>query len=275
MKKTDNFFLIHNYNTIPDQLLKFCNKYIIYDCSSNTEIKSSLHSRNLNVIDVNNTGHNITTYFSYFAENYDSLPDFICLLKGNIIGRHCSEEFFERVYNNKYFTFLYEDKNVELRKNINFLAMENMYLEINDSWYVNSPSHPHKYFNNFNRLLKFIYKNPSIPEYCLFAPGACYIVSKYQIYKHSRTFYVNLNKLMSYGLEPSFPSEAHQIERMLPIIFAANYQENSWMNNEKEFDKKIEIEKSKLNQISTRCNSKKKIFSKLKKYIKYEKRKNE
>ena len=48
---------------------------------------------------------------------------------------------------------------------------------------------------------------------------------------------------MSYGLEPNFPSEAHQIERMMPVIFSANYKVNPWMNNEIEFDKKIEAER--------------------------------
>ena len=65
---------------------------------------------NLPIKDVENTGHNITSYFSYFAEHYDSLPEVLCLLKGNMIGRHCSMEFFQQVCQNKSFTFLYEEK---------------------------------------------------------------------------------------------------------------------------------------------------------------------
>jgi len=49
---------------------------------------------------------------------------------------------------------------------------------------------------------------------------------------------------MTYDLNPNFPSEAHQIERMLPIIFSSNYEVNSWMNNEKEFEERLSHEKT-------------------------------
>ena len=159
---------------------------------------------------------------------------------------------------------------VALKENICSLAMENMYLERNDSWYVSSKEHPHWYFDDFNRLLKFIYVNPTIPEYCLFAPGGCYIVEKNQVLKHSKIFYKNLNKIMSYALEPNFPSEAHQIERMLPIIFTANYAVNDWMDDESEFERRIEIERKKTlendkNLISREQNSFKRLLRKIKK----------
>ena len=233
MNKTDNFFVIHNFNTVPDELIELCQDYIIYDCSTDSNVKEQLHNGQYNVIDVENTGHNITTYFSYFDEHYDNLPEVICLLKGNMIGRHCSREFFEQVYDNKTFTFLYDEKqywdrfskyNENKEKNeigTTFLAMENVYVEKNNSWYVDSPNHPKKYFNDVDDLLRFIYKDPMIPQYCMFSPGACFIVRREQILKHSREFYRNLNKIMNYAMDPSFPSEAHQIERILPIIFTS------------------------------------------------------
>ena len=251
MKKTSNFFLIHNFNTIPSELIELCDDYVIYDCSSQTGVKEKIHSMGLKVKDIPNTGHNITSYFNFFAENYDNLPEVICLLKGNIIGRHCSMDFFRKVYDNKSFTCLYEEKKDEERFSkfdkdgnrnplgMTFLAMENVYLERNDSWYVASENHPKKYFNDFDDLLRFIYKDPIVPQYCFFSPGACYIVRREQILKHSREFYLNLNKLMNYGIAPNFPSEAHQVERMLPIIFESNYEVNEWMNDEEAFDSKL------------------------------------
>ena len=80
MKKTNNFFLIHNFNTIPDELIAMCQDYVIYDCSADNTVKEKLHNGQYNVIDVENTGHNITTYFSFFDEHYDELPEVICLL---------------------------------------------------------------------------------------------------------------------------------------------------------------------------------------------------
>lgn len=117
--------------------------------------------------------------------------------------------------------------------------MENMYVEKNDSWYVQSPNHPKKYFNDVDDLMRFIYQKPMIPQYFAFAPGACYIVRREQIQMHSKAFYLNLNKLMNYGLDPGFPSEAHQIERLLPILFTSHSEVNDWMNDEAAFEKKL------------------------------------
>lgn len=112
MTRTTNFFLIHNFNTIPTELTELCEDYILYDCSNDMNVKKKLAEYNFKVKYVENTGHNITSYFSYFAENYDHLPEVICLLKGNMIGRHCSMEFFREVYDNKSFTFLYDENSI-------------------------------------------------------------------------------------------------------------------------------------------------------------------
>lgn len=255
MKKTDNFFLIHNFNTIPEELLEYCENYLIYDCSTDAAVKAKLQAlvkeKGLYVKEVENTGHNITSYFSFFADNYDNLPEVMCLLKGNMIGRHCSREFFGRVYNDKSFTFLYEEKQYWGRfskydengaKNEpgnTFLALENVYAEKNDSWYAASENHPKKYFDDADDLLRFIYKDPMIPQYFMFASGACYIVRREQVLRHSREFYLNLNKLMNYGLDPGFPSEAHQIERILPIIFTSLSEVHDYMNDEAAFEAKL------------------------------------
>ena len=243
MKKTDTFFVIDNYNTVPTELLEYCKSYKLYDASIDENIPKKLSEHGIEYEKIPRTGHNISTYFKFFADYYEMLPEWLCLTKGHMIGRHCSKEFFESVYDNKYFTYLFSSDN-EIDSEVAFLSMNNMYLEKNDSWkmYISSPNHPHKYFDDYNRLLKFIYQNPIVPRYCQFAPGGCYIISKEQVLKHTKEFYINLNKIMSYGLKPNFPSEAHQIERMLPIIFCANYIENEWMNDEEAFDKKIKEE---------------------------------
>lgn len=251
MQKTNNFFVIHNFNTIPSNLLELCEDYLIYDCSTQTNIKEQLHTMGLHIKDIENTGHNITSYFSYFDEYYDNLPEVICLLKGNMIGRHCSKEFLDQVYNNQSFTFLYEEKQYwdkfskydstgqKNEAGNTFLAMENVYVEKNTSWYAQSDNHPKKYFNDVDDLLRFIYQKPMIPQYCMFAPGACYIVRKEQVLLHDRVFYRNLNKLMNYAVAPNFPSEAHQIERILPILFTSCGKVNDWMENEQAFETKL------------------------------------
>ncbi len=255
MKKTDTFFVIHNFNTVPENLLAYCENYIIYDASTDRNVTEELERKGYRYVHVENTGHNITSYFSYFADHYGELPEYLCLCKGNMLGRHCSEEYFGRVYDNKYFTYLYEDKNIldKLRKQgigtgkgkeegepIECLVSESRYLEENTSWYVESPNHPHRYFDEYNSLLSFVYKKPVLPKYNVFSPGACYILHRSQVTKHTPEFYRNMIKIMNYGLNPSFPSEAHHVERMLPVIFCESYEENEWMNDEALFERKLE-----------------------------------
>lgn len=252
MYQTDNFFLIHNYNTIPENIIAYCKEYLILDASDDTKIKEELKRKGLNTVSVRNTGHNITSYFRYFVENYKELPEVLCLCKGNMIGRHLSEEYFSRVYQNTWFTYLYEEKQYRDKyakkaggsdpdsDSIASLVSESQYIEKNTSWYVESPNHPHRYFDNLDDLLLFMYQDPVLPRFCLFAPGACYIVRREQILKHTPQFYLNMNKLMDYGVAPAFPTEAHMVERLLPVIFEAAYQENEWMNDEQAFDRKLE-----------------------------------
>lgn len=45
---------------------------------------------------------------------------------------------------------------------------------------------------------------------------------------------------MDYGMNPSFPAEAHTVERLLPTIFEAAYVENQWMNDRQALDRKLE-----------------------------------
>ena len=238
MKKTDVFFVIHNYNTVPTHLLDYCVDHVLYDASDDPSVIERLAGWKRRA--VRNTGHNITSYFRYFDESYESLPAFVALLKGNIIGRHVSKEFFDRVYDNHHYTFLYEDRTVRetVNRGVYFLAQENEYLEVNNSWYVDS-RHPKRYFWEYNRLLRFVFKDPVLPEYCLFSPGACYIVTREQVRKRSRQFYVNLHKIMSYVEGSRFPSEAHMVERMLHTIFTACYPVNDWMNDEADFERAL------------------------------------
>lgn len=246
MIKTDTFFLIHNYNTVPSDLLQYCENYILIDASDDAKTIEELDKQGIKYKHVENTGHNLTSYFHYFIDNYEELPEWIALLKGNIIGRHVSKEYFERVYRNKWFTYLYQDKKMWDRykkggdeKSIASLLCEEGYMELNNSWYMNQ-SHSYRYFYDMDDFYRFVYKNPVIPRYCTFSPGGCYIVNREQIQKNSKTFYKNLNTLMEYRKEVNFPAEAFMVERILPWIFTSRYETNSWMENEDDFAAMLE-----------------------------------
>ena len=86
IKKTDNFFVISNYQHDPTHLLDYCDQYIIYEQTNINEIIYDY--KKLNVIHSKHSGHNISDYFQYFIDNYENLPETIALIKGNVFPRH-------------------------------------------------------------------------------------------------------------------------------------------------------------------------------------------
>lgn len=235
LKKTDTFFVISNYNTDPERYLEYCEDYIIYDQSPDQTLRGKLKSKYEKIACVENTGHNISDYFRFFVDHYENLPPWIMLAKGNMIGRHVSQGYFEKVYDNKRYTFLYNDEKPKDTCGVAYHLYEGAFLEINNSWYAFAKTH--KYFTCFNDFLRFIFKDPVIPEWVLFSPGACYIVSKEQVLKYPKAFYRNLCGLVSYTY---FPTEAYMVERALHMIFSANYTLTPWAADEKMFSEQLE-----------------------------------
>jgi hypothetical protein len=235
MKKKDIFFIISNYNTDPECYLSYCSDYLIYDQSTEEPVKLLLREKYQKIQFVENTGHNLSDYFRFFHENWGSLPETMILAKGNMIGRHLSQAFFDRVVNNRVFTHLYEDRTYKEKPGVSSQLFDGHFLEINTSWYMKTK--PHRYFETFNSMLRFIFKDPLIPAWLVFSPGACYIVPREHVQHYPASFWLNLKNLVSYTY---FPAEAYVIERMLPIIFSNTYELNPWMIDSELFNAELE-----------------------------------
>lgn len=234
MDKTDTFFVISNFNTDPEQYLNYCKDYHIYDQSRDVALKERLKNKYTKISFVENTGHNISDYFRFFIDHYDNLPQYMMLAKGNMIGRHVTRDYFNSVYNNKYYTPMYDDRSWVDKRGVAYQLYDGAFLEKNNAWYASAK--PHKYFRTYNDLLLFVFKAPIVAKWLLFSPGACYIVTKEQVLKYPKEFYENLKYLVSYIY---FPSEAYHVERMLNIIFNVNYELNPYMENVSSFQREL------------------------------------
>ena len=234
MKKTDTFFIISNYNTDPEQYLNYCEDYHIYDQSQDIKIREDLKNKYTKISFVENTGHNISDYFRFFIDNYESLPQHMMLAKGNMIGRHVTQKYFERVYSNKCYTTLHDDRGFDDKIGVAYQLYDGAFLEKNNAWYASFKKH--KYFTTYNELLTFVFRDPIIPRWLIFSPGACYIVTREQVLKYPKEFYENLKYLISYTY---FPCEAYHVERMLNVIFCANYEINPHMAEVSGFQRRL------------------------------------
>ncbi len=215
----EKFFCISNFELFPLNLTDYCANYVIYDNSETIDIKNKISSNYNNVKEKVNFGHSLSNFFEYMYDEYHNLPEIIFFLKSNIIGRHVTKDFFERTLDNKHFTFLYNDESYFDDILISSRLHDSSFIERNNNWFVNT--HKAKYFITVNELLNFIFVNPVLPEFLNFAPGGCYIIPNHQIKRLPRDLFSFLKIIVSHQF---LPNEAYLVERIMNIIFNANYQ---------------------------------------------------
>jgi len=233
-----NFFCISNYNNNLDWLSGYPNPHLIYDKTwaggivdndnSGLIPPSNLKERypNYNIVNGDPNGYNISDYMTFIIDHYDSLPDVVAFLKGNTIERHVSKEYFDRVIDNKCFTLLedwkeHDPNQTALQNGYAMFSCDGGWMETNDSWYLNHPKHPTKYFKSYNDFLNFCFVDPVHPKYIRFPPGANFIVPKEYILKYNKIFYENLR---TFTRHTRVSGEGQMIERALYTIWIGNYQ---------------------------------------------------
>jgi hypothetical protein len=221
-KSKTNLLVISNYNHDVSWVKNFTNDYIVYDRSDNPLPENS----GVKTITCPNVGYNLYDYFTFIIKNYSDLPDFVTFCKGNIFPRHMSKERFADLMNNKYFTPLFDwSYGHKPEMPTCMFSSDGLWSEINNGAGLAHPDiHPTKYISSYNDLLRFLFRNPVIPKYITFAPGACYVVPKENILKYTPEFYGNLKFLISHC---SLPGEAHLVERAMHTIWMGNFQVNT------------------------------------------------
>lgn len=203
MKITNSFLVINNFNNDLEWLKDYSDNYVIYNKGEPISDPKAIQTPNV--------GYNIYDYLTYIIDNYDSLPDVVQFIKGNILLRHITKEEYDQVCNNTVFTPLLTKKH-EVDGHITYYDEDGVYNEKNTSWYLYSYKAKH-YFSYVEFANDFNLPNP---QYLKFAPGACYIVPKENILQHSKEYYSRLRDLVTWC---SLPAEAHLLERSLYNIW--------------------------------------------------------
>lgn len=237
----NNFLVISDYNWLPENIEdswvdKLSDNYLIYDRYHRFEQSHKIkHQKNV--------GQNIYDIFDFIVENYNNLPENTlfcraCIFSpkdtgtprldedGNRLSNGtCTEEFFMKNCNNNTFTELqdFTDDSWRINGTTNNYGPDNSYCERNDSWYLHHHKHPGKYYTYVEEFLKEMYKTPKKVNWFRFAPGGSYIIPKSYILKHSKKFYEEIRRILSYDI---VIGEAHMIERCLWLIFNCDWEVN-------------------------------------------------
>lgn len=214
----DHHLIVSNFNTDPSLIVRRFTNFTILDQSTDESFSATLLKKFPDAIKSPHVGHNLGDYFGFIYENWNSLPKTLILGKGNLIGRHVTQEFFDQVYTNDTYTPLYHDPHANFRKGVSSLLTPNAYLERNTSWYLSS--RPRRFFTSYSSALEFFFLDPVHPDWVEFSPGGCYIVPRSQIVRYPRDFFRVLHFLVSYDF---FPAEAYLVERLLHTVWTSEY----------------------------------------------------
>ncbi len=201
---------------------EYTDNYLIYDRSENISLPAGIDEKK--IIRGANVGFNLYDYFTFIIDHYDRLPKCVIFAKGNVFPRHVSQEFFDRIANNDFFTSIEDYRMHKTYWPVCFISSDGGFCEINNSWYTKR--YKTKYFQNYDDFMSFCFKDPPVPRYVRFAPGANYIVPKENILKFPKVFYQNLRLFVSHC---SLPGEAHIIERALYTLWTCNFALNERM----------------------------------------------
>lgn len=233
-----NFLCISSYNNDLEWVKNYPNPHLIYDKVWNGGVTDNDNSgvippSNLkkkypdyNITNGSPNGYNISDYMTFIIDHYESLPEVTCFIKGNTVGRHVSQEVFDRIINNQTFTpiedwRMHDSNQLSLQNGYAMFSCDGGWMEFNDSWYLNHPKHPIKYFTNYNDFLKFCFKDPVIPKYIRFPTGGNYIVPRQNILKYDKVFYKNL---LTFTDHSRVSGEGQMIERALFTIWMCNFE---------------------------------------------------
>jgi hypothetical protein len=154
-----------------------------------------------NSIPLENIGREGHTYYKYIYDNYENLPDHVVFLQGYPFDH--SPNLINVL--NKYRT--------EANRPIGFEYISDHFVNCNLSGCRYNRKAPLRdvYEALFGKRIE------NMPF--RFAVGAQFIVSKEQILKRSREFYLKIVEMLSYSVNPI---EGHVIERFQSLIFSDN-----------------------------------------------------
>lgn len=210
--------VISNYNNDLNWLYPFINKNTNLNCYlyDKSEIINSEYLEKFKVKKIPNVGYNILSYCTHIIDNYDCLDDVVIFIKGNLIERkHATLDIFRDALTSNTF-FLIERYHESTHLTVN----DTGYVEPNNNWYA--PYHPSKYASTYNDFLNLLFENPPHPQFIRFAPGANFVVPKWNILKYSKSFYQKLAEIVSHD---RLSLESHFAERSFYSIWTCNYKE--------------------------------------------------
>jgi hypothetical protein len=194
-----------------------------------------------NEININNVGREGHTYYKYIYDNYDTLDEYTMFLQGNPFDH--TAEIITKIKNirQQILSNTYNEK-------LTFLSDKIFNCSINGCIHHKGLPLIETYFKLFNC-------QPDTNLMFLFGAGAQFIVSKEQIHKRPREFYLKIVNILEYSINPI---EGFVIERFHGLIFDDKIlinQSNNVVNNENVINNLNVINNTRIQNVTNLLNT--------------------
>ncbi len=212
-KISDALVFVSSFNNDLSWLPRYSDDYLVFEQGLGSGLPSTVERGKVRF--VTNNGSNLRDYFDFIIENYDSLPEVVFLLKGNVFPRHVRQHVFDNFTSKEEPCSIVDRKKHRTTFPLDFFNKNGTYNEFNSDWFVNAEV-PRKYFESLNSL--FYYFDPEYKPriYSRFSVGAQYLTTRNEIQKLSKSTYLKLQEIVSHGGQASgYTLESFLIERAL------------------------------------------------------------
>ncbi len=218
----DSFVLVCSFNHDLSWLPRYTENYMVFERGLGSGIPPQLDREKIR--QVSNNGSNFADYFTYIIENYESLPEVVFLIKGNVFPRHVRQHVFDTYTNKREPCSIIDRKKHRTNFPLDFFGKDGMYRELNTDWYVHTGV-PWKHFQSLDSLLSHFDRSLKRNLYTRFSIGAEYIFTREYIQRIPKSIYEELLQIVSHGGQPiGYTAECYIVERAFDRLLQSNFR---------------------------------------------------
>ncbi len=212
--------IVSSFNNDLSWLPRYSDDYVIFEQGRGSGLPPQILPSKVRY--VTNSGSNLRDYFTYIIENYESLPEVMFLIKGNVFPRHVRQHVFDNYVTSSTPTSITDLEMHEPHFPLGFFDKDGMYNEFNSDWFINA-NVPRKYFNSLNSLFYYFDPKHKPRIYSRFSIGAQYLTTRNEIKKLTKSTYLKLREIVSHGGQASgYTLESLLVERALNRLWLSD-----------------------------------------------------
>jgi len=207
------FVVVSSFNHDLSWLPRYAENYFVYERGLGSGLPSTVERSKVRF--VTNNGSNFRDYFDFIIENYDTLPQVVFLVKGNVFPRHVRQHVFDTYMSKEEPCSIVDRKKHRTAFPLDFFGKSGKYCELNSDSYSRADV-PSKYFQSLNQLLSYFVKGIKPQLYTKFSIGGQFVSTRSQIRSLPKWVYEDLREIVSHGGGPiGYTIECWIVERAL------------------------------------------------------------